>query len=145
MANKIDVKELKSFFDEEGELFEILRTDDSLYDGKFGQNLVSIVKPGIIKGFHFHERQTEYTTCIKGDILYIAVTENQSSPPLIQKFIIGESNRILLKTPPGIWHGYKALDNEAVVLYTVSKPYNPLDTDTADKNPLAFGNIWHKD
>ena len=144
MTNEIDVKKLKSFFDQEGELFEILRCDDPLFGGRFGQTLASIVKPGIIKGFHMHERQTEYTTCIKGNILYIAVTENPEQP-LIQKFIIGEKNRILIKTPPGIWHGYKSLnDEEAVVLYTMDKPYNPNDTDTLDKDLLAFGDIWHK-
>ena len=143
MANKIDIKKLKSFFDKEGELFEVLRVDDKLFGGKFGQNLMSIVKPNIIKGFHKHSRQTEYTTCIKGNILYIAVTENPEQP-LIQKFIIGEGNRILIKTPPGIWHGYKSLNNkEAVVLYTMDSPYNPEDTDTEDKDPLAFGDIWH--
>jgi len=146
MANKITVKKLRSFFDKEGELFEVLRSDDSLYDGTFGQNLVSIVSPGITKGFHKHRRQTEYTTCIKGNILYIAVTEIPEQQPRIQKFIIGEKNRILIKTPPGIWHGYKSLnDEEAIVLYTMDKPYNPNDTDTLDKNPLAFGDIWYQD
>lgn len=145
MTNKIDVKELKSFFDDEGELFETLRADDSFYGGTFGQNLVSIVNPGIIKGFHKHREQTEYTTCAKGNILYIAVTEIHKKKPLIQKFIIGEENRILIKTPPGIWHGYKALnDKEAIVLYTMDKPYDPNNTDILDKDPFAFGDIWYK-
>lgn len=143
MANKITVKKLRSFFDEEGELFEVLRSDDSLYDGRFGQNLVSIVKPGIIKGLHIHERQTEYTTCLHGDILYVGVIETPEGPK-IQKFRINPDNRILLKTPPGIWHGYKVLsDDGAVVLYTMDKPYDLKDPDIRDKDPYAFGDIWH--
>jgi len=142
MAEEIQIKKLRSFFDEEGELFETLRSDDNLYGGRFGQNLISIVKPGIIKGFHKHERQVEYTTCVKGNILYIAVTETPKVP-IIQKFIVGEENRVLIRTPPGIWHGFKALEREAVVLYTMDKPYDPKNTDTADKNPLSFGDIWN--
>ncbi len=144
MADKISIKRLNPFLDNEGELFEALRADDSLFDGAFGQNLVSIVKPNVIKGFHRHERQKEYTTCIKGNILYVAVTETPKEP-LIQKFLIGEDNRILIMTPPGIWHGYKALDKEAVVLYTMNRPYNPADTDTAERDPLAFGKVWDRD
>ena len=145
MSNKIEIKELRSFFDADGELFETLRVDDSMFNGKFGQNLVSIVKPGIIKGLHLHHQQIEYTTCLKGNILYVAITETQEKP-LIEKFIMGEENRILIKTPPGIWHGYTPLNNrEAVVLYTMDCPYNPKNTDTEEKTALAFGDILHPD
>ncbi len=145
MENKIELKKLKYFdLGDEGGLFETLRSDDTFYEGNFGQNLVSIVKPGIIKGLHLHHKQVEYTTCLKGNILYVAVTENTSKEsPLIQKFMIGEQNRILIKTPPGIWHGYKVLnDEEAVILYTADKPYNPQDTDTEERDVLSFGNVW---
>ncbi|MEK6872570.1 MAG: dTDP-4-dehydrorhamnose 3,5-epimerase family protein [Nanoarchaeota archaeon] len=139
---EIEFKKLKPFIDHEGELFEVLRSDDSIFEGKFGQNLVSIVNPGSIKGLHFHKKQTEYTTCINGTILYVAIKEIKGSS-LIKKFQIGVSNRILIKTPPGIWHGYKVLGNsEAIILYTMDKLYNPKDTDTLDRNPYYFGNIW---
>lgn len=139
---KIEIKKLKSFKDNEGELFEVLRSDDPIYKGKFGQNLVSIVKPGIIKGLHYHEKQTEYTTCIKGNILYVAIKETMGNP-LIKKFQMRENNRIVIKTPPKIWHGYKVLGNsEAVILYTMDKPYNPKDTDTLDRDHYFFGDIW---
>ena len=145
MANEITVKKLRSFFDQEGELFETLRSDDPLFDGRFGQNLVSIVKPGIIKGLHIHERQTEYTTCLRGDILYVGVIETPEGPK-IQKFRINANNRLLLKTSPGIWHGYKVMGcDEAVVLYTMGNPYDLKDPDTRDKDPYAFGDIWHQD
>lgn len=140
---RIQIKNLKSFFDADGELFETLRSDDPFYGGNFGQNLISIVKPGVIKGLHLHHNQVEYTTCIKGNILYVAIEENQNSPPNIEKFVIGESSRLLIKTPPGIWHGYTPLNNqEAVILYTMNKPYDPKDPDTEEKDVLSFGNIW---
>ena len=141
----VKVKKLNSFFDEEGELFETLRCDDEIFSGVFGQNLISIVKPGIIKGLHFHRKQTEYTTCIKGNILYVAIKEVNGQDLIIEKFEVGERNRILIKTEPGIWHGYTPLDGrEAVVLYTMDKAYNHKDPDTEDKDPFAFGDIWEK-
>jgi len=141
----LEVKKLKSFFDEEGELFEALRCDDEIYSGVFGQNLISVVKPGVIKGLHLHHKQIEYITCIKGNILYIAIKEIPGKEPIIEKLEVGERNRVLIKISPGIWHGYISLDNkEAVVLYTMDRPYDPNDTDTEDKDPLAFGDIWNK-
>lgn len=141
----LEVKNLNIFRDSEGELFETLRNDDSLYSGKFGQNLVSIVNPRVIKGLHLHHFQTEYTTCLKGNILYVVVRENPGTTPAIESLEIGERNRVLVKTSPGIWHGYTSLDGkEAVVLYTMDKPYDSKDPDTEDKDPYFYGDIWKK-
>lgn len=144
MAKKIEIKNLKLIrLGKEGGICEVLRSDDLLFAGKFGQNLISFVNPRIIKGMHLHHHQTEYTTCIKGNILYVAITGGPTNPQ-IEKFIIGEKNRILIKTPPETWHGYKVLGRkEAIVLYAMDKPYNSKDTDTEEEDPMFFGDIWH--
>ncbi len=144
---KIEIKNLKVFHEgAEGHLFETLRSDDGIFDGVFGQNFVSFVNPGIIKGFHRHKSLTEYTTCIKGNILYVLVKEVIGGQPIIKKIKMGEDNMIMIKTPPGFWHGYVPLGNqEAVVLYTMDKPYDPNNIDQEDKDPHAFGDIWKLD
>jgi len=129
------------FRDSEGRLFETLRADDPLFQGKFGQNLVSFVKYGVIKGLHLHHKQTEYTTCIQGKILYAAVRESEKQ--VIEKIILDSKEPLLIRTDPGIWHGYTPLTKcGAIVLYTMDRPYNRRDTDIKDKSPHAFGNIW---
>jgi dTDP-4-dehydrorhamnose 3,5-epimerase len=139
----IEIKKLKEFTDTEGKLFETLRCDDTIFEGRFGQNLVSIVNPGIIKGLHLHERQTDYTTCVSGDILYVAVDVSDPASPKIERVEIGDRNRVLVKTPPGLWHGYMSLNNKpAIVLYTMDKPYDPADPDTKECDPLSFGDVW---
>lgn len=137
--NQSHLKKLRIHADEQGYLFETLRADDEIFNGKFGQVLVSVLYPGAIKGLHLHKKQTDYTTCIKGNIKYITVDENSN----IKQYIMGESNQILIKTPPGIWHGYATLSNkEAIVLHLMDKTYNPKDDDTERKDPFAFGDIW---
>lgn len=141
----IDIKKLKEFRDEEGVLFETIRCDDPIFSGKFGQNLVSIVNPDIVKGFHLHHHQTDYTTCLVGNIFYVTIdARTNPQKPRVESFIIGERNRILIKTPPEIWHGYRTLDKKpAVVLYTTDQPYNSLDADTEEIDPFTFGrDIW---
>ncbi len=139
----IEIKNLKIFANDQGYLFETLRNDDKIFDGKFGQVLISVIYPGVIKGLHLHERQTDYTICIKGDAKYIAIKEKDDGTKEIKTFIIGERNPILVKTPPGIWHGYTPLSNkEIVMLHVEDKAYNPNDDDTKRKDPFEFGDVW---
>lgn len=142
-SGSVEIKELKVFnLGKEGKLFETLRSDDKIYEGRFGQNLISEVNPGIIKGLHKHNKQTEYTTCVSGNILYVAIKENENGAE-IKKFVIGEKNPIMLKTPPGIWHGYTPLDGKrALILYTMDRAYNPKDVDTEERDVMSFGDVW---
>ncbi len=140
--SEIEIKPLKIFANDQGYLFETLRIDDKIFDNKFGQNLISVIYPKTIKGLHKHEKQTDYTTCIKGNLKYIAIKQTQEGPK-IQTFITGEKNPILIKCPPGIWHGYTSVGNqEAVILHTIDNTYNPHDDDTQRKDPFEFGDIW---
>jgi len=143
---EIEIKELKIHFDkDEGYLFETLRNDDKLFEGKFGQALISVVYAGIKKGLHKHEKQTDYTTCVKGRLLYIAVKEEKGKKE-VKKWILDEKKPILLKIPSGWWHGYMALDGkEAVILHVMDKAYNNREPDTEERNVNYFGDIWRED
>jgi dTDP-4-dehydrorhamnose 3,5-epimerase len=140
---KIEIKILKLFKDEKGCLFETLRADDEIFDGKFGQTLVSVVYPGVIKGLHLHKKQTDYSTCIKGNVKYVAIEEKNKKIEA-RVFDIGEKNPILIKTPPGIWHGYMAVSEEAIMLHVADKLYDPKDDDTERVDPFYFGDFWNK-
>ncbi|MDP1695949.1 MAG: methyltransferase domain-containing protein [archaeon] len=137
-----EIKPLKIFANDQGYLFETLRADDKIFEGKFGQVLVSEVYPGVIKGLHLHRKQTDYTTCIKGNIKYILAKEVDGKVQ-IKTLIIGEKNPILIKTPPGLWHGYSPLANEkATILHLMDVTFDPKDDDTERKEPYAFGDVW---
>jgi len=147
----VEIKKLKIFADDQGYLFETLRNDDEMFDGQFGQVLVSVLYPGIIKGLHRHEKQIDYTTCIKGNIKYVIAKEkpgsknsnNAEAEADIKTYIIGERNPVLLKIPPGYWHGYMPLANEqAIVLHLMNKSYNPKEPDTDEIDPFTFGDPW---
>lgn len=144
MVEPIETKTLKEFRDSEGLLFEVLRCDDPIFKGKFGQTLVSIVNPGVIKGLHLHMKQADYTVCAYGSLLYVAVdTRTDPANPEIKKIIMKDANRVLIRTPAGVWHGYTSLDSKpAVVLHTMDVPYNPSKPDTQERDPFFFGNIW---
>lgn len=139
----IETKKLNIFANDQGYLYETIRADDKIFDGEFGQILVSTVYPGIIKGLHRHHKQTDYTTCVKGNLKYVAVKENSQGSHEIQTFVIGESNPVLVKTPPGVWHGYTPVGNKtAIVLHLISRAYDPNNPDTERKAAFDFGDVW---
>ncbi len=139
----VELKPLKIFANDQGYLFETLRKDDSIYGNEFGQVLISEIYPGVIKGFHLHEKHDEYTVCVKGNIKYIAVKEYPDGSKKINTFIIGEKNPVLIKVPRRVWHGYMPLENKsATLMYVMSRPYNPKDPDTKEKDVFAFGDLW---
>lgn len=139
----VELKELKVWSNDQGYLFETVRNDDKLFDGKFGQVLVSVVYYGVIKGLHKHNFQTDYTTCIKGSIKYCVANKIDENKVDIKTYIIGEKNPILIKVSPGIWHGYTPIGNkDAIVLHLMDKVYDPSNQDTEKIDPFTFGDVW---
>src|SRR3989344_379315 len=143
LISGVEIKKLKVFANDQGYLFETLRNDDTFFEGAFGQVLISEVYPGVIKGYHLHKKHDEYITCLKGNIKYIIVKENPDGTKKINKFVIGERNPILIKVPRGLWRGYMPLGNQPAMLMDImSRPYDPKDPDTEEKDLFEFGDPW---
>jgi len=48
----------------------------------------------------------------------------------VDEFFIGEHNPLLVHVPAGVYHGWKCIsESEAIVINTVSRPYNYEDPD----------------
>ncbi len=139
----VEIKKLKVFANDQGYLFETLRNDDTFYNKEFGQVLIFEIYPGVIKGYHLHEKHDEYVTCVKGNIKYVVVKEFPDGSRKINKFVIGERNPALIKIPKGLWRGYMPLGNQsAMVMDIMSRPYDSKDPDTKEKDPYEFGDVW---
>ena len=139
----VEIKKLKVFANDQGYLFETLRNDDAFYNKEFGQVLIFEIYPGVIKGYHLHEKHDEYVTCVKGNIKYVVVKEFPDGSRKINKFVIGERNPALIKIPKGLWRGYMPLGNQsAMVMDIMSRPYDSKDPDTKEKDPYEFGDVW---
>ena len=68
MARLIDgvvLKNLKVIPDERGWLMEIIRKDDPFFS-QFGQVYLTVAYPEVVKGWHYHKKQTDHFCCVKG-------------------------------------------------------------------------------
>ena len=126
MIAGVKTKSLRMIPDERGRLMEILRRDDELYVG-FGQVYITTAYPGIVKAWHYHEKQTDNFVCLRG-MIKLALYDNRTDSPTrgeVNEFFLGEHNRLLVQIPAGVYHGFKAIGTEeAFVLNIPSEPYD---------------------
>ena len=139
MIEGIFIKKLKMILDDRGRLMEILRCDDKLFK-KFGQVYMTTAKPGYVKGWHYHKRQTDNFVCVKGEArvgLYDG-REDSKTKGEVQEFILNSDSPILLQIPPNVLHGFESnCDEECIILSIPTEPYNYKTPDEYRIDPFA--------
>lgn len=111
------VKPLKKIPDERGCIYHMLRSDDPVFE-KFGEIYFSVVYPGVIKGWHLHEKMTLNYAVIQGMIKLVLYDdiENSSTRGNLMELFIGEENYCLVKIPPKIWNGFKGIGTKPAIV-----------------------------
>ncbi len=126
MIEGVVIKKLRVIPDERGRLTEILRSDDELFV-KFGQVYMTTAYPGVVKGWHFHKKQTDHFAVVKGMIKLVLYDnrEDSSTKGEINEFFLGEHNPMLVKIPPLVLHGFKCVsEQEAICINIPTEVYN---------------------
>ncbi len=120
MIDGVVVKKLKVIPDERGFLMEMLRDDDPFFQ-KFGQCYLTVANPGVVKGWHYHTRQTDHFVCVKGMMKVVLYDGREGSPTKgeVNEFFLGEQNPILLVIPNLVLHGMKGIHHEPSYLINV--------------------------
>ncbi|MEL1134480.1 dTDP-4-dehydrorhamnose 3,5-epimerase family protein [Desulfitobacterium sp. THU1] len=124
-------KRLVRHCDDRGFFMEILRDDDELL-ARFGQASLSMSYPGVIKAFHYHDRQDDLWFFPVGSAQVVLYDLREGSPTkgATQVFYMGETNPLLLVIPKGVAHGYRVLGpNPLIITYFTTESYNPADPD----------------
>tara|TARA_Y100000592_G_scaffold18799_1_gene28755 strand:- start:10185 stop:10670 length:486 start_codon:yes stop_codon:yes gene_type:complete len=133
-----------------------------IYNNVNGQiNISHVNSVSHVVAWHKHDIQTDYWFCIKGSFKV-----GLASPVYNLNFqgeVLGEDGKVenlaldeysynvefeylsdkyprMLKIPPGIYHGYKALEPNSILLYYLSEKYNPKDE--IRKKVGEFGEDW---
>lgn len=148
MIDGVKVRKLKIIPDERGRLMEILRCDDEVFK-KFGQVYMTTAFPGVVKAWHYHKKQDDNFTCIHGKMRLALYDAREDSPTYkeVNDFIISLDDPMRVTIPKNIYHGFKCIsDCEALVINTVTEPYNYKDPDEyrldAYKNDIPYD--WRK-
>lgn len=111
LIDGVKVHQLKPIVDERGYLMEMMRSDDPDFKG-FGQTYVTSVNEGVVKAWHYHEKQTDTFICIYGLIKVVLYDCREDSPTygIINEFFIGDRNPQRVQIPPKVMHGFKGVN-----------------------------------
>jgi dTDP-4-dehydrorhamnose 3,5-epimerase len=120
LAHGVKIRRLPAIPDERGALTEILRSDDPEYP-RFGQVYMTTTYPGVVKGWHYHDHQTDMICCLSGEIKLVLYDDRKASPTrgAIVEIFLGDSNRLLVKVPSGVHHGWKCIGEHAALIVNI--------------------------
>jgi dTDP-4-dehydrorhamnose 3,5-epimerase len=131
MIDGVTVKRLKVICDERGRLMEILRADDDLFRA-FGQVYMTTAYPGVVKGWHYHKRQSDNMAVVHGMMKIVLYDDREGSETQgeVNEFFAGVHNPVLIRIPPFVFHGFKCVSREeAIVVNTPTEVYNYREPD----------------
>ena len=120
MIEGVVVKQLKVIPDERGYLMEIFRDDDPFFR-KFGQAYMTVVYPGVVKGWHYHKVQDDHFCVVKGmsKVVLYDLRDSSKTKGEVNEFFMGEKNPMLLLIPHGVLHGMKGVGVEPALLLNI--------------------------
>jgi dTDP-4-dehydrorhamnose 3,5-epimerase len=144
MIEGVKVVPLVAHVDDRGYLIEIIRATDPHFT-KFGQvYLVGSVARGTIRAFHKHKELIDWFFISNGSAKF-ALRDDRPDRPTYQEMqtvVIGTNNPSLIVVPPGVFHGWMALEDNTQLISTASEVYNRGNPDEVRVPPDSFGYVW---
>lgn len=145
MIEGVTIKELKKNEDSRGWLAEIYREDEIDYSP--AMSYVSVTKPGVSRGPHEHEKQSDFFVFPGPGKFRMYLWDNRKESPTYQEkmeFEGGEDRQIAVIVPPGVVHGYKCVSDTAAwsinlpnKLYAGKEKKEPVDEIRWEKDPTS--------
>src|SRR6478735_2149046 len=109
MIEGVKVKKLVKHCDDRGFFAELVRDDEPELLSNFGQASWSMSYPGVIKAFHYHEKQDDLWFFPSGNaqVVLYDLREDSSTHGETDVYYLGEENPVMLLIPKGVAHGYR--------------------------------------
>ncbi len=137
MIDGVVVRALEPHVDGRGSLTEILRADWPGFT-HFGQAILTVNMPGVIRAWHWHRRQTDAIVVVRGRAL-LPLYDGRAGSPTFRQLDehIGDGEApILVVVPPGVLHGYKTLGDEAATI--INFPSELYDASAPDEERIPY-------
>lgn len=103
------IKDLQKFVDDRGYLVETFRIDELPEGIRPEMSYVSSTEPGVARGPHEHEAQTDVFAFVGPGNFRLVLWDNRVDSPTVghrMAFYCGEDRPVMVIVPPGVVHGY---------------------------------------
>jgi dTDP-4-dehydrorhamnose 3,5-epimerase len=144
MIDGVKIIPLKTFLDERGLVRHMMKCTDPHFS-QFGEIYFSEVFPNAIKGWHVHRKMELNYAVIVGNIKLVLYDNRKTSPTYkeLQEIFLGEDNYVLVKIPPYVVNGFKAVgDKKAIVANCSDIPHDPEEIERFDPFDKTIGYSW---
>ncbi len=121
------MKEIKKFevhFNEDDRAQRLLNVFESV-NGQINVSYVNSTQHTV--AWHKHNKQTDYWICLKGSIKVGLATEDENGNKEVRWEFLSDKKFQVLEIPPNVYHGYKALEPNSILLYFLDKKYDSSD------------------
>jgi|TARA_R110002012_G_scaffold282359_1_gene472065 dTDP-4-dehydrorhamnose 3,5-epimerase len=94
-----------------------------------------------VVAWHKHKIQTDYWFCVKGSFKVGLAEPQDDGTYRVRWEYLSDKNSRIIEIPPGVYHGYKALQSESIILYYLDQKYS--SDDEWKVLPGHFGENWN--
>jgi dTDP-4-dehydrorhamnose 3,5-epimerase len=137
----VEISNRRTFPDERGSFLELMRRSD--HGLEFVQANHSFSRAGVVRGLHYHRHQHDLWYIVRGRAR-IGLADLRGREPLVETFDLDERSAATLLIPPGVAHGYLAID-DLDLIYLVTRTYDPDDEHGIAWNDSVLGIDWQVD
>jgi len=141
----VAIKDLVTHGDARGFFREVIRVTDPFFEEGFGQFSHSLVQAGVVKAWHGHRVQTQWTYLASGRIRVAIYDARPGSPTFgrIDELVLGDDHSPrVYRLPVGVLHGYRCLVGPAHVCYLTSGTYDLADEVRVPHDDAGIGYDW---
>lgn len=125
MIEGVVIKSLKKIPDHRGTIMKMQECIDPEFKG-FGEIYFSTIYPGIVKGWHLHEKAILNYAVVKGRIKLVLYDsrEQSSTRGELMEIFLGDDNYSLVQIANNIWNGFQCIGSEtAIVADLITLPH----------------------
>jgi dTDP-4-dehydrorhamnose 3,5-epimerase len=144
MIKEVKLVELKARVDDRGYLVKMIRADEPHFT-KFGEvYIVGDFAKGTIRAWHKHKLLWDYFHISHGAAKFALRDDREDSPTYeeLNTFVLSSRNPATLVVPPGIYHGWVALEDDTQLVSVGSDLYDPNNLDEVRVPYTSFGYDW---
>ncbi len=144
MIEGVLVVPLRRIVDERGMVMHMLKRTDPHFR-EFGEIYFSVVRPGVVKGWHRHHRMTINYAVPVGMIKLVLYDDRPDSATsgTVQELFIGEHDYQLVSVPPGVWNGFKGIaEQPSIVANCATIPHDPEEIERRPPDDPSIPYAW---
>jgi dTDP-4-dehydrorhamnose 3,5-epimerase len=136
----VKVVPLTQITDERGTVMHMLKRTDPHFI-QFGEIYFTTVRPGVVKGWHKHQRMTLNYACVWGRTKLVLYDDREDSVTRgeVMELFLGPDDYQLVQIPTNVWNSFKGLGKEtSIIANCATEPHTKEFTEAIDPLTDSF-------